>query len=95
MRSPCTATKSSPGSLQLEKADTKQWRPNTAKLKKTEKTIARAVVSNKTFYSDENVLYLRFLIQQPPVTSDYWALKYGQCDWKHEKNLKTYNFFNF
>ena len=31
MRSPHTATKSSPRSLQLEKACAQQWRPNTAK----------------------------------------------------------------
>ena len=49
MRSPCTATKSSSCSLQLEKADAKQWRPNTAKKQnKTKNYIARAVVSNKT-----------------------------------------------
>ena len=34
MRSPCTATKSSPRSPQLEKAGVQQWRPNTAKKKK-------------------------------------------------------------
>ena len=34
MRSPCTATKSSPSSPQLEKARTQQWRPNTGKKKK-------------------------------------------------------------
>ena len=33
MRSPRTATKSSPRSLQLEKAHMQQWRPNTAKNK--------------------------------------------------------------
>ena len=33
MRSPCTATKSSPRSPQLEKAHAQQWRPNTAKNK--------------------------------------------------------------
>ena len=31
MRSPCTATKSSPRSVQLEKARTQQQRPNAAK----------------------------------------------------------------
>ena len=35
MRSPCTATKSSPRSPQLEKARTQQRRPNAAKNKKT------------------------------------------------------------
>ena len=34
MRSPQAATKSSPHSLQLEKARVQQWRPNAAKKKK-------------------------------------------------------------
>ena len=34
MRGPCTATKSSPRSLQLEKARAQQRRPNAAKKKK-------------------------------------------------------------
>ena len=33
MRNPCTATKSSPGSLQFEKAHVQQQRPNAAKKK--------------------------------------------------------------
>ena len=33
MRSPCTATKSSPRSPRIEKARAQQWRPNTAKNK--------------------------------------------------------------
>ena len=48
MRSPCTATKSSPRSPQLEKTRAQQRRPNTAKKKKKKKTITvyRAPVSD-------------------------------------------------
>ena len=39
MRRPCTATKSSPCSPQLEKAHAQQWRPNAAKKKKKKKKV--------------------------------------------------------
>ena len=51
MRSPCTTTKSSPHSLQLEKACAQQQRPSTAKTKKEkEKEITAISFSQIQFY---------------------------------------------
>ena len=54
MRSPRTATKSSPCSLQLEKARGQQWRPNTAKNKYIHKFIKKRGNSDKIYNMEES-----------------------------------------
>ena len=48
MRSPCTATKSSPCSRQLEKACMQQWRPSTVKNKYHLTPVRMAIIKKNT-----------------------------------------------
>ena len=60
MRSPHTATKTGPCSLQLEKARVQQWRPNAAK-KKLKKKITEQQSMQDTWDESENIVSLRRL----------------------------------
>ena len=54
MRSPCTATKSSPSSQQLEKVHTQQQRPNTAKNKLKNKTKQKKLCIRSSQIQNQN-----------------------------------------
>ena len=57
MRSLSTATKSSPCSLQLEKACTQQQRPNAAKKEKEKKTYNHLCRCRKSFWQNSTPIY--------------------------------------
>ena len=72
MRSPHTTTKSSPHSLQLEKAHVQQWRPNAAKKRKRIHAINHQVIHS--FPSDLGILFLH------PALPNYFYVLVSQSD---------------
>ena len=70
MRSPHTATKSSPRSPQLEKARAQQWRPNAAKNKKQTKKIAQ-----------ESQMENRSKVKCGLILSNKWSLRQEESIW--------------
>ena len=84
-RSPCTVTKKSPRSPQLEKTRVQQWRPNAAKNKQTKNTIERTVADTFSYQQSGRI----YEAQINKVCSFYDAKKFQRKHYLNKMPEKT------
>ena len=92
MRSPRTATKSSPRSPQLEKAHVQQQRPNAAKDKK-EKKKKKSLVFRKPLGAEKGKKLI-FPSESTEETSPFHLLTFVHWNWFWTSHLQSYKIIN-